>query len=351
MRKIIVSIFIVGFLLSSSIVSIGAEETFEEKQYSGDTIDRWAVIIGISDYQGSDADLPIPAKEAQDLYDLLQRKDDRWDSTNMRLLVDEDATKQNILDALSWLKTNADEGDIVLFSFNGHGSFVDDTNGDELDGRDETIVPWELSDITDDELQNNFDEISNKNINGMFLIFDCCLSGGLFSWKRDLSNSYKIDEEIFNIINKEISNANDFTTQFTSDMSLNNRVIIAASTPRGLAVCLNGDEGWFDFTTGIRKAIENGMKTAEDISKYAQIWWISQPELLELFRNPFYWIWNLIYLVELGVIIMPLPIFKDGFPVLHPRIGKLWILKILGGDGDNFNQNSNQISSIAPIAK
>lgn len=350
MRKIIVSLLLVCFLVSSVSISIGAEQIFTKEEHHGDAIDRWAVIIGISDYQGSDNDLPIPAKEAQDLYDLLQRKDDRWDSNNMQLLLDGDATRQNILDALSWLKTNADDGDIVLFSYNGHGSFVDDTDGDELDGRDETIVPWELSDITDDELQYNFDEISNKNIDGMFLIFDCCLSGGLFSWRRELINEPKFDEEMINIINNEISEANDFTTQFTSDMKLNNRVIAASSIPRGLAVIFNGKEGWFDFTSGIRKAIENGMKTAEDISRLAQIWWISQPEFRELFRNPFYWIFNLIYLMELGVIIMPLPIIKDGYPVLHPRVGKLWILKILGENGENSNQNSNQISSIMTIA-
>jgi hypothetical protein len=321
-------------------LGLGAEEVFDGKQTIGDEINYWAVIIGISDYQGSDNDLPIPAKEAQSLYDLLQENDDRWDSTNMKLLLNGEATKQNILDALNWLKTNADDNDIVLFSYNGHGGFVEDDNGDELDGRDETIISWEHSDITDDELQYNFDEISDKNIDGMFLIFDCCLSGGLFNWRRALNNLYKINGEMINIFNKEIGEANYYTKQFTSDMKINNRVIVASSIPRGLAVCFNGDEGWFDFTTGIRRAIENGMKTAEDISKYAILWWLSQPEFFEMFKNPFYWIYNLMYLLEAGVIIMPLPILTDGYPVLHPRLGKLWILKIFGSDVVNNNQKS-----------
>lgn len=352
MKKTIVTILIIGFLLVGINQTNWIVVSFCEKQVYRDDIDRWAVIIGISDYQGSDHDLDIPAKEAQTLYDTLQNKDNRWNSSNMQLLLDDRATKQNILDALNWLRINADFDDIVLFSFNGHGGFIEDTNGDEIiDGRDETIITWELSDITDDELEYNFGEISEKNINGMFLIFDCCLSGGLFNWGKKSIDELYLDKEMSNSLKSEICEANNFTKEITLDMNINNKVIVASSIPRGLAVCFNGAEGWFDFTTGINTAIDKGMKTAEDISKYARLWWLTRPEFFMMFLNPFYWMFNLIYLMELGVIIMPLPILKDGYPFSDPQLGKLGILNISDGCDEIDNQNCGQKLSITAISQ
>ena len=54
LKKIIVIIAVVGFILSSVSLGLGAEEVTDGKQSIGDEINRWAVIIGISDYKGND---------------------------------------------------------------------------------------------------------------------------------------------------------------------------------------------------------------------------------------------------------------------------------------------------------
>lgn len=64
-------------------------------------------------------------------------------------------TKQNILSALQWLVKDAAPGDSFFLHYSGHGGSVADADGDELDGKDETIVPLDYGtagQITDDEL-------------------------------------------------------------------------------------------------------------------------------------------------------------------------------------------------------
>ena len=98
-----------------------SKETDDEKDKEmTDEYDRWAVIIGISDYQGGDNDLHSPAHEAQLLYDSLKVRDARWMSANMKLLTDQQASKADILGALDWLIDNADDGDIVILSPSVH---------------------------------------------------------------------------------------------------------------------------------------------------------------------------------------------------------------------------------------
>ncbi len=284
-----------------------------------DEIDRWAVIIGISDYKGSSADLPCPAKEAQELYDMLISKDSRWDMNNVRLLLNGAAAKNNILSALDWLRENAGENDIILFSYNGHGSFVKDDNWDELDRRDETIVTWELDDITDDTLSNKFDEINTKNIEGMFLIFDCCFSGGIIGWKTTINENQR------NTI-KRLSKSTIFTNELVADIKTKNRVVLASTIPRGIGLELRGPDGWFSFTRGIITAIEKKRTTAEGISRYAKRWWLTNPTVIEVLFNPLLWYESLLYFLEEGVIIMPFPIGKDRYPQLLPKSKKLPII-------------------------
>lgn len=326
MRKIIVITIIVGLLLSSLTISIGGKEVVREEQSCLDDIDRWAIIIGITDYKGSYYDLGAPAKEAKALSNELKNADSNWNQNNIQLLIDEAATRQNILNALDWLKDNADTGDIILFSFNGHGSYIDDVNGDEFDKRDETIVSWELADIIDDELESKFDEIDNKNIKGMFLIFDCCFSGGLID-KVDLfrNEGLQFDEVEYKVIER-LRAANNYTAELMEDIGLGNRVVLVSTIPRGIGFEFRGDNGWYSFTRGVWKAIERYRKSAEGISRYAKLWWYSRPELFLLFLDSYFWSLAIELLIEEGIILLPLPRCKDRYPANTPFTARLFVI-------------------------
>jgi len=118
-------------------------------------IEYWAVIVGIANYKGIKNDLPVTEKHMRLIYEVLLSKPN-WDASHIMLLLNEGANRNSILDALDWLASNVDSNDIVLFSYQGHGSSIEDNDGDEQDGKDEGIVPWEGLEgiITDDELDN-----------------------------------------------------------------------------------------------------------------------------------------------------------------------------------------------------
>jgi hypothetical protein len=63
---------------------------------------------------------------------------------NIQIITEEAATKKNIVSALEndFLKS-LQPGDIAYFHFSGHGQQVIDLNGDELDGLDEALVPYD----------------------------------------------------------------------------------------------------------------------------------------------------------------------------------------------------------------
>lgn len=98
---------------------------------------------------------------------------------NIRVLVDERATKQGILDRLKWLLDGAKAGDMLVFHYSGHGSQVRDRNGDELEDQlDEILCPHDLDwddPLTDDCLADLFKQLP-KGVN-LTMICDSCHSG------------------------------------------------------------------------------------------------------------------------------------------------------------------------------
>jgi hypothetical protein len=101
------------------------------------------------------------------------------------VLINEHATQDTVLKAFrEHLIGKADPETVVVLHYSGHGSQVKDDNGDEPDGWDETLVPFDSGraeghpnrDIIDDELGALLDELSAKTPYVTF-IFDSCHSG------------------------------------------------------------------------------------------------------------------------------------------------------------------------------
>jgi uncharacterized caspase-like protein len=121
---------------------------------------KWALLIGINKYPK----LPIRYQlagclnDVEIMADTLQRTFG-IPTENITLLRDEEATRDGILNALNALIDRVGQDDIVVVHYSGHGSRVRDREGDEPDGWDETIVPYDAGrspypfrEITDDEI-------------------------------------------------------------------------------------------------------------------------------------------------------------------------------------------------------
>ncbi len=111
---------------------------------------------------------------------------------DITILKDADATRKGILRAIQkHLIDAAKPGDVLYFQFSGHGQQVADDNGDEVDGFDEAIVPFDSPLrygeggntgqylIRDDELGQLFVQ-ARKRIGpqgNLLVILDSCHSG------------------------------------------------------------------------------------------------------------------------------------------------------------------------------
>lgn len=107
-------------------------------------------------------------------------------------LTNNKATAQNIRKAFIALTRQSQTGDIIYIHFSGHGQPVEDCNGDEPDGWDEAIVPYDAGQkyvknvydgrnhIIDDELNDLVTGIRRKvgKSGFVYVVIDACHSGG-----------------------------------------------------------------------------------------------------------------------------------------------------------------------------
>ena len=132
-----------------------------------------AVCVGINDYPGSNNDLSGCVNDANDWAELLSNKFQF--GNNVSLLTDSSATKSKILEALGDLVSNAKGGDVVVFTYSGHGTWVyDQGERDESDNRDEAICAYD-GNILDDEIRGIIRQIEPDA--HLTIISDSCHSG------------------------------------------------------------------------------------------------------------------------------------------------------------------------------
>ena len=82
----------------------------------------YAVAIGVGDYADETLRLTYPAADARGFADAVQKqKGGLYSDVEVRTLVDKDATRANVLDALDWLDTAVTSRDIGMVLIAGHG--------------------------------------------------------------------------------------------------------------------------------------------------------------------------------------------------------------------------------------
>jgi len=148
---------------------------------------KHAVVIGICDYPGEDYDICWSDGDSVNMYNALVNygyaSDNiylfRDETPNHLEITDGPATFADIEDAVLYkIKPSVKPGDEVVFFFSGHGGRVDDTSGDEADGKDEMLIVHdgkEIVGILDDTLKYWFSDFETTRI---AFIFDTCLAGG-----------------------------------------------------------------------------------------------------------------------------------------------------------------------------
>lgn len=145
------------------------------------TGEKYAIVIGISDYAGDANDLEYADDDALDMVNILTTMYG-YKPKNIRLLISDyktnNARTADITSAISWLIKSAKEGDEVVFFYSGHGARGKANDGDK-EAIDEAIVPYEgtyESLIWDGQLAALFSSVAASRI---IFIFDSCYAGGM----------------------------------------------------------------------------------------------------------------------------------------------------------------------------
>lgn len=122
--------------------------------------------VGIADYPDPIKDLLLPVNDAKAIYQLYQKHF----NAKAILITDERATRQNILNQAGRLFAQAEDEDIVIFFFSGHGypgGFA--IYGDYLDYGDVRSL------------------FSSSKVANKMILADACFSGDIRENKRDVS--------------------------------------------------------------------------------------------------------------------------------------------------------------------
>ena len=144
---------------------------------SGDCFsgNKYAIVIGISNYPGEANDLEYSDDDAQAVLDTLVGV---YKFDTVTTLVDGAATASAIESAISTIGEVAGSNDEVVFFFSGHGAKGRANDGDK-EKVDEAIVCHEgdnLAYIWDGDLRDWFSGFQTSRI---IFIFDTCLAGGM----------------------------------------------------------------------------------------------------------------------------------------------------------------------------
>lgn len=147
---------------------------------------RRALLVGINQYSAFGDLGGGPLHDVKDLGQLLA---DKKYGFEVRTLPEKEATHDGIITAFrEYLITDANDGDICLFFFSGHGTQIKNTASPEADKLDEALVPIDVKrpvtekkdvkEIRDKELAILFNEALSKGVR-LVIIIDSCHSGSI----------------------------------------------------------------------------------------------------------------------------------------------------------------------------
>ena len=161
-----------------------------ENVAQGDLPRLFCVAVGVGDYH--DDKLPplkLATKDAEDFANTVAKKQGLpFSEVQVKLLTDQEATREDIFEALEWLQQETTPNDICIFFYAGHGY------------RDEKdrfyFMPYGG---TTDKLYKCFSSADFKNmaedINCKLIVFaDACYSAALFEGNRSAATTHFLEQ-------------------------------------------------------------------------------------------------------------------------------------------------------------
>lgn len=136
---------------------------------------KFALLVGIITY-GEGANLRGCLNDVKNIKNLLTSTG--WSESNIRTLVEEQATRSNVIDGIKWLISNRKKDDVLIFYFSKYGSWTLTPEG----------IGWECCICCSDCASNwdggviartQFNNALKRTSGSLTVMLDSCFSGGM----------------------------------------------------------------------------------------------------------------------------------------------------------------------------
>ncbi|MBL4656007.1 MAG: caspase family protein [Bacteroidia bacterium] len=152
----------------------------------------YSLVIGIDTYKGEWEELNNAVNDANAINELLT---DRYKLDHSIVLLNEDATRSNIIKQLEWLVANVEKDDNVFIYYSGHGEFKNELNKGywvPVDASSKSTAEY----ISNNDLQTFLGGIKSKHT---LLVSDACFSGDVFRG-HTVSVPFEDSDRYFNLV-------------------------------------------------------------------------------------------------------------------------------------------------------
>lgn len=215
------------------------------------------VFVGIAEYDGAAEDLPLSDQDAKVLYDIFisQFGMRREDSA---LLLNEEATIVNVMDAVERIGRRAQPDDMLIFFYSGHGGQVmRQADAKDPDGVHESLFVRD-GDIVDDD----FAEAINRSEAGLcVVVLDSCLSGG---FAKDVVSVpgrmgiFSSEEDVLSAVPDRMD-AGGYLSRFFADAISDFRDVADSNSNRQLTA--------FELSDYLHERYRNDVRPSESVPK------------------------------------------------------------------------------------
>jgi hypothetical protein len=206
-----------------------------------------ALIIAIAEYEGNNALPATVTKDARDVANALTAaKYCGYENSNVRMLLNSEATLSNILSEMSELARDSDENDTVFIYFSGHGC----NQGDNLNPNC-FLVPVDFNSpdgglLSEGELSSLLSVIRSERL---LIVIDACHSAGVAGFKSFSQNRTEVP---------------GFTDKSLARLAQGRgKVLIASSRDSETSLILPGDQNSL-FTKHFLSALKGAAGSADD---------------------------------------------------------------------------------------
>jgi uncharacterized caspase-like protein len=140
----------------------------------------YAVVVGVSEYDNQEMNLRFADDDARAFHDFLVWSSPGTPAANFTLLLDKEATRDKILQALKVQFSKAREGDKVIFYFSGHG-------------QEGSLIPYDGVAQGNVLLHEKVKSVFRECEAGLKLCFvDACFAGSLKSYPLEKEQAEKV---------------------------------------------------------------------------------------------------------------------------------------------------------------